>query len=337
MYCLKNYPLGNYGQENTSAGIWYRCPNPECREELPVAYVQATGVRTSVLSAVGFRGHGKSVYFSSLLYLLWSGELARVWPGASACGLSDESLRVVNQNVVELTRGQLPPATPSVFPKPAALKIQGTPWGDRIFLLYDTSGEAFMDSRRLVKYARFVGSASTMMFLQDVSAAENPALQMHELLNTYILGMGALTGISDFTKRQQLLIVYTKGDELLPLLEEYPDIVEYLRSEEEISPEGIDGYLRKLRGISKRLKDFTEEKLDAAQFVNLAKNSFASVKFCIVSSLGCSPEGDRLLVKPIPHRVLDPLVWVLAYSDPLRSGNSWWKRLKRWIKKCFGT
>lgn len=238
--------------------------------------------------------------------------------------LSDESLKIVDQNVRELLAGRLPPPTPAVFPRPAALKVQHTPWGDRIFLIYDPSGEAFEESRKLVKYAKFVQRSKTVLFLVDIAHLPEPGVEMQRLLNIYVMGMDALTNIRNFTRRQCLTIVYTKGDELAPLLEGYPAVLSHLREEHLRDGQASKRYFTMLQSISYHLEHFTERKLRAKQFLNFAKAHFGQVEFCVISSLGCSPEGDRLSVYPSPHRLLDPVVWIL------RNSMSWWERMKCW-------
>lgn len=62
MYCLEENPQAKYEQVRTAEGFRYRCP--ACREELPATYVlHWDSCPICVVTAVGFRGHGKSVFF----------------------------------------------------------------------------------------------------------------------------------------------------------------------------------------------------------------------------------------------------------------------------------
>ena len=67
----------------------YFCP--ECNEQVPPMYVRGyKEFPPLVVSAVGLRGHGKTVYFASLFYLLKESPLSAFWqPDFFALSLSD--------------------------------------------------------------------------------------------------------------------------------------------------------------------------------------------------------------------------------------------------------
>ena len=57
----------------------YLCP--DCNEQVPALYAQDyRKYAPVVISAIGFRQHGKTVYFASLFYTLKKLTLARDWP-----------------------------------------------------------------------------------------------------------------------------------------------------------------------------------------------------------------------------------------------------------------
>jgi hypothetical protein len=58
----------------------YICPT--CKEQIPALYVQDyQKYPPVVVSAVGFREHGKTVYFASLFYVLKKSSLPQHWSG----------------------------------------------------------------------------------------------------------------------------------------------------------------------------------------------------------------------------------------------------------------
>ena len=59
---------------------------------------------------------------------------------------------------------------------------------------------------------------------------------------------------------------------------------------------------------------FTEQELNAHEFVNAAESNFKSLNFSIISALGTEPEGARLTVEIVPRRILDPVLFVIEKS-----------------------
>ena len=305
-----------------STELQYLCN--ACHQLVPPAYVKDyQHFPPVVVSAIGFRAHGKTVYLASLFEMLFSPSLARRWTDLWHHALNEESQGVVEKNRLCLKEGRLPDATPQNFPIPTIVRISGIP-GRRnaTLLLYDTSGEAFEKERPLIDYARFVTQAKTVMFLIDVHELGDPGRQMHRLLETYLNGMAALKAN---TRRQNMLLVLTKADVLCGRLDgKWQDLGDYVRQGELCSWENWQIYTHRMRRLSRRLETFVNNELGGALFHNLARNSFARVSYSVVSALGAEPDREtkRLAVGAVPKRVVDPLLWVL---EP----ESWWRRLFR--------
>ena len=51
---------------------------------------------------------------------------------------------------------------------------------------------------------------------------------------------------------------------------------------------------------------------DGEEFVKAVERNFSNVRFFGVSSFGVQPNEFKLLQNLHPHRVLDPLMWLLA-------------------------
>lgn len=291
---------------------------PGCKELIPTMYMKYYKKFAPVLlNAVGFRGHGKTVFFAALFYTLKKLPVAQCWKKFYTMALNEESLDTIFKNIDILTKGTLPDSTPKNFPRPTVIRLVDMPLKlDSTLLCYDTSGEAFKKATQLVQYASFVRYAKTTLFLLSINDLENPKIEMHELINTYIVG---LTELGLTPKKQNLVIVFTKADEVSSFKDhEDPDIVEYLMhsSLEELSDLNI--YFDKLIIMSKKLKNFTVEKLQAYEFLNAAENFFKTVNFCIVSSLGAKPEGSSLSVEITPRRIIDPLLWTILNAKTQR-------------------
>ncbi|MCP4399862.1 MAG: hypothetical protein GY801_21475 [bacterium] len=104
----------------------YSCP--DCGEQVPALYVREyRRYPPVVLNAVGFRQHGKTLYFSSLFYSLKKLSLADHWPNFFTMGLNEDSLDTVYENVAMLESGKLPDSTPKNFPRPTIVQVHGIP------------------------------------------------------------------------------------------------------------------------------------------------------------------------------------------------------------------
>jgi hypothetical protein len=104
-----------------------------------------------VVSAVGFRQHGKTVYLSTLFYALKKLDLPTHWPTFFTAGLNEDSLTTIYENVSLLEQGNLPDSTPKNFPRPTMMRVHGVPFQPNCTLLcYDTGGECFEKPTQLV-------------------------------------------------------------------------------------------------------------------------------------------------------------------------------------------
>lgn len=308
--------IGRFIQESRGKVVICRCPS--CKEEIPLPYIKEYHLYPPVvISAVGFRGHGKTVYFASLFYTIKLSRLPKIWNKLYTEALNEESFDTVNRNMEMLKRGELPPSTAKNFPRPTIIRVNGVPlYPPRTLLFYDTSGEAFERPTQLVQYANFVAYSRTAMFLLSPCDLKNAPEEMHNLINVYSMGLGQLNGD---TNKQDLVVVYTKADELVPLFKDYPELLSYLQNGTIDGLSDVQGYIRKLHHISHLLKKFTRETLGANEFLNFAEQRFKSVNFCIVSSLGARPEGGRIPSQILPKRVLDPILWLMEKSlHPLK-------------------
>jgi hypothetical protein len=316
----------------------YFCP--DCNEQAPAMYIRGYDKYPPlVVSAVGLRGHGKTVYFASLFYILKESPLSAFWqPDFFALSLSDHDLETVHNNARMLKDGKLPGSTPMNFPRPTMLRVAGIPmWQERrncTLVFYDTSGEAFERANELVKYARFAQRAEMVMLLTSLSDMQDPPHEMRTLLNTYIIGIEDLGGS---TRNQDLMVVYTKADEMVDRLSSPPwsDVRAYLADGSVSSLAHVGGYRRRMYEISSLLYDFTRVELKADEFVNLAQTNFRGVGFSIVSALGSAPEDGRMPVEVDPLRVLDPVIWMIARSPSLSERRSGCTEHLNWMTFAF--
>lgn len=321
-FCLSHVQFAQTTASGPKKSI-YQCP--ECKEETPRSYVEKYGSHPPVVvSAVGFREHGKTVYFAALFYALKKLRLAHHWPKFFTMALNEESLNTVNENMALLEGGELPDSTPKNFPRPTMLRVTGVPvQPDGTLLCYDTGGESFEKASQLVQHAHFVSRARTAMLLVSVPNLKDPATEMHKLLNTYVIGMADL---KTDTRNQHLVVVYTKADEMADRLDGCGDLLHYLRQGSVDGLGNPGGYMGGLRRVSQQLQAFTGEKLGAHEFLNAARQSFRSVEFSVISALGARPSGRKLPSEILPRRIFDPLLWMMEKSLP-----GWRQIWRRWV------
>ncbi len=304
---------------------------PACHKEVPILYADEYHDYPNVIvNAIGFTQHGKTAYLTALFYELWVRR--KFDDGFFAMALDDEDLKTVYDNINRWKKGQLHDANPKVFPRPTIVRLNNLPGRRKnincSLIVYDTSGEAFLDADGLAEYAHFVQKAPTAMFMISIpdikTNGDDVAMEMKRLLNIYVMGMSKLGGD---TKQQNLVVVYTKAD----LLQEYTkgdwqDLDKYLKSGW-IHPElkvARENFMRNLRMASDRLKEFTAKCLDAHQFISFAEQRFRSVRYSMVSALGAAPDmqSKTLLEKANPRCVLHPIIWKIVKSvlEPRKRG-----------------
>jgi hypothetical protein len=294
---------------------YYSCVH--CSAEVPRMYFEDYRRNPpAVVSAVGFTQHGKSVYFASLFYAFRCMNLARDWPGFQTLCLNEDSLQTVNRNLEQLRGGKLPPATAKNFPTPTLLHVDFFPNQPNCTLLfYDTAGESFTQPRQLGQYARFVRRARTVLFFVSLSKTgqDGPiSAELERLLETYIVGVRDL---GTKRKEQNLVVVYTMADMLADVMGSDWSFYRERLVSPQLGDEAHGSYLRELVHLSYRLRRFTESRLGAHGFLNMAHGFFRKVSFCMVSSLGSAPQEDNTLaVELTPRRVLDPLMYVMRHG-----------------------
>ena len=307
-FCLRDIPPGSKV-----------CTFKDCEKDIPPMYLKKCNPKSlTVLSTVGFGGHGKTVYLAALLHAL--DQVSNFWKGFYRQALNMHSVATIRNNIQSLSMGRLPDFTQKNFPEPSIHRLAKIPqFNEQTLLIYDTSGESFESDQDIENFAGFIRRSHVAWFILspgDLKAEEKDdkeqlADRMFRLLNIYTLGMAALDGM---TQNQHLVIVYTKGDTLNEWLTDYPKIWEYINTSELQVKWDMSSYLNGLKSLSNQLRGFTRDVLEAQNFINLATEQFASVEFCIVSALGSAPVNGKLSVKMSPRRVLDPLLWAIVKS-----------------------
>jgi hypothetical protein len=323
-FCLADVNKFKQARLTNNLASAYLCP--DCNEQVPALYAQDYRKYPPVItSAVGFRQHGKTVYFAALFYTLKKLTLARDWPDFFTMGLDEDSLDIVYGNARLLEGGALPDSTPKNFPRPTMIRAEGIPMQpDATLLFFDTGGESFEKPTQLVQFAGFVRRSKAAMLLVSVADVEDARAGMQQLLNTYVVGLRELGGR---TEDQHLIVVYTKADQLAArFIGPWADLRTYLIQGSVNALAHPEGYMDRMYTISDQLFNFTEQELHAHEFINAAKANFKSISFSIISALGTEPQGAQLSVEIVPRRILDPMLWIMekSFKKPKPAFLRWW-------------
>src|SRR5262245_48259414 len=228
------------------------CPDAACREAgVPALYVQDYGQFPAIpFSIMGLRGHGKTVFLTSLLHEL--GELGKRWDGFYSAPLDEESFHEVEKRLLEMRAGKLPEATRMVFPRAEVIRLQNIPRvGGCHLMMFDTSGEAFLTVNGVMAYARYVKRSPAVVWLISLENMESPD-DLDRVLTVYLQALAEMKGEA---AKQELIVVLTKGDLLLhsPKVPPLPDLAEDFLLNHQLDPRG-DSWLR-LDQLSKELND----------------------------------------------------------------------------------
>lgn len=119
-YCFKEI---RYKKRVSGMRQIYYCTS--CKSEIHRAYVEFPEIPVTRIGFVGYTGHGKTVYTTSLFYLLQSIDL--YWEDFYFETLDDFTHEIMYQKVPQLKKGQLFSGTPINFPEPAFIRLNKLP------------------------------------------------------------------------------------------------------------------------------------------------------------------------------------------------------------------
>lgn len=292
--------------EDGSAGL--RCPH--CRDDgVPLLYPKDYARHPAVpVSICGPTGHGKTVFIDALLTHL---ERRVRWPNFSTQWMDPAGMRAGRERLRVLREhGQLPDATPSVFPRPQVVRLRGVPRvGGCQLLFYDTSGETFRDAEQVRDQGRFVRNSAAVLWLVSLTELEYPE-QLPDLMTVYAQAMAEMGADP---KRQAVVVGLTKGD----LLVDRPDLPaaarDFLR-DDDLDPAG-DAWDR-LDRLSDALKGWLRG-TDHRLLVNLLDEQFRAARYCVLSAQGAAARDQVLQAELTPRGVLAPLLWLWRESLPV--------------------
>ena len=255
------------------------------------------------ITLVGFRQHGKTVYFSSLYIQL--GEAARLWNPFCYHPSDESGLDKIRAAGETLRGGTLPDPAQHMFAESLTIRLMNLPiryggYDEAQLLLFDTSGENFKRSGLLKTNANYIARSNVLIWL--VSATEVESLDLIGFKTSYDEAFQA-------ARRPKLVVVLTKSDvfvdspgfpvEASRLLTGQIDELELAKDP------------AKLANLSRALAQWLRgRKLD--NFVSLVSSKdFSGVTFLAISSLGGSPTASKTITHVQPRGVMLPILVAL--------------------------
>jgi len=322
-YCLRRVRPGLNVVGNDTI---YKCPGEQCGKAIHRDYIEKTGrywLRGSI-GLVGFTGHGKTCYLTSLFYLLKYLKRIDTWGEEFTWETLDKNTnRIMYEHVSDFEKeSKLPPSTPANFPEPALIKFEDMPFFGNFFLsFYDTAGIVFRDIERITERGRYVAHCEVVLFIISMidcgETVADMANTMEKLLDTYINAVYNHLRV-DLKKNQHLIVVLNKADEISTQLPY--ELSRFLQagSYKWYRTNNVKSKVKELENKSGIIEQWLKQR-ECGGFTRLAKRRFRSVEYTIVSSLGARPAGDYLTTELKPEdskRVLDPLYLALEKIRP---------------------
>jgi hypothetical protein len=292
--------------------------------------------RHRTVATVGLQGHGKTVFLASLFrdsFFVLS-ETLRPFAVRAVSAKADD---VFYGNAQALHDLELPPANPRGKPEPAILEFASVPrpasrWRRNIRLtFFDIAGEVFSSDRMAAEYAPFLADADDIIFLFDPTHQDFNALAAARLLDL-------VCRVTMKSSRKNLIVALSKMDELRGQ-DEWADLIGDLWPDAAPAQADLSAYFRQMERMSEMLRLWWSDPARQAQ--NLMNALPADVRFCALSSVGHQPVWDcaachavnsgrltrcekcqaartnarmRLMKRPEPFRVRDPLFWIFRHA-----------------------
>jgi hypothetical protein len=276
-----------------------------CQHVLPPRYIKEYAKYPPLpFSVMGLKGHGKTVFWGSLIC-----ELDRIirsghWRPFSYDSVDPYHFEAILNASERLERGELPESTHTLTPEPLILRVDSMPrLGNFSLIFYDVSGEVFMDSEALREGAWNLARSRLVVWFLSLTDLESPreSLRLLSRYTQYLTEKHCELG------RQGMLLVLTKWDEVANRLDPPRAVTELIMNQSEPLTSKTWASLEAATGeLTQWLHDTGH-----AHFLLNAQKVFRTVKVCAVSALGSAPRavegGQRTEISVVPRGVLWPL------------------------------
>lgn len=198
-YCLVN----QINQVHSKIGI-YQCNN--CKTIIPKGYMNDKNAQKHTIGLVGYSGHGKTAYLTSLFSELTN--VSKHWNNFYYRSLDNFTHTLLYIKVPKFFKNILPESTPVNFPNPALIYYNNIPYyeSNAYFNYYDIAGETFNDINTSINNAYFIAHANTILFTISLIDCDQSKLdeEFCKLLDTYLIAVNDILKIK--TKETQKII-----------------------------------------------------------------------------------------------------------------------------------
>lgn len=302
---------------------------PVVNKEIPTDYLNNESLSLAMLGA---KASGKSNYIGVLI-----NEIKRKMTGSFNCTLSltssEESFRYYNDYYYEplYRQNTVVYGTDKTEIPPLIFPLRFMDKKNRItnvaaLTFYDTAGENLDDANDMLILNKYIPNSDGIILLLD--PLQVPSIReklqgkmplpqqntdVNEVLSRVVQNIRDVKNIKG-TIKIPLALVFTKLD----ALEEFGILREdsCLSNESEHLERGV--FVRsEFENVNIEMQDLLENWLDA-ELVQQMKN-FEKYAFFGLSALGQAPNGTQLKGKIQPKRVLDPLLWLLAENNYIKT------------------
>ncbi len=295
---------------------------PRCHHSLPHAYAEG-GDR--LIGMVGTKGSGKSHYIAILFHELFEGVGSRY--GGRVEMLDDDTRERLRSDLLpriydagEALPGTVTAAVDDRVRRPLGVRLKFAD-SDAVVntVFFDTAGEDLVAASVIEREARYIGHCGALILLIDplqiawVREAIGTSTKLPDEVIDPLVVLRNVTallrrerGLPDSQKLVQPLgIVFSKLDAIRGLFDEGSPVLD-----EPLVSNVYD--LGEARSIGAVMRAHVVQWL-GPEFDAFVASNYTTVNYFGVSALGAQPtESGRLSRDVAPHRVADPLLWVLS-------------------------
>ena len=286
--------------------------------------------------AVGVAGAGKSSYVTTVIHELRYSDLPWI---LQAMDTETTELALINEKLVYESRNCLTGTTAGIAPRPQFWSIldnskQSSKMPTYSLTLYDGAGE---DCEKIgytavdAKISRYMSGARMLLIMFDpliLSGVQNEvppeilyssiAQERKESAPTNMVSMA--NSLVNYIKQScnispgerieaRAAVVLTKLDALRDTLNGFAPDSMINRESPHIKSKGFVNADSEM--VDLEIRDWLIRQGEIA-FLNTIDANFKNVRVFGVSSFGNPPDKNKRLAKIRPHRVLDPIMWMLA-------------------------
>ncbi|MBQ6004930.1 MAG: hypothetical protein IJT57_01180 [Selenomonadaceae bacterium] len=286
--------------------------------------------------AVGVSGAGKSSYMTTLLHELKYSGLPWV---LQAMDVDTTQRAQLNEQYVYEERHCLQGTTSGVSPKPQLWTIlDNSKKGEKIptyaLTIYDGAGEdcEHIDYTPLdSKISRYLSGAKMLLIMFDPLLLSSVRIEIpHETLNASMATerqtsapanmVSMVNSLANYIRRncnippgkridRRAAVVLTKLDALTEMLNGFASGATILKESPHVQSRAFVQSDSEM--VDLEIRDWLTRQGETA-FLGAIDANFKDVRVFGVSSFGRPPDMHKRLAKIRPHRVLDPLMWLLA-------------------------